>query len=258
MAIELSAYRTNRWAITDGPIALKIDGEQASVTAGSSTAALPVVDGTVEVPLAKALELFPSIGVFVLSVTSGETAQEYRVERVKNRYTNREQIIAYGKESNDGFEDEARYSLEKFTAAIQAAEETIERGCRRRFCASRAEVTLYPGKISELPMTDCWGIECEDPEVRLVSACQAIGVTRAIQATVSYGLSPDALINEAATRLAASYLRPRAAAENARGTAIDGVYVSYDLATGDDGGWTGLPYVDSVIEARRSHRSIVG
>ena len=106
MAIELSAYRTNRWAITDGPIALKIDGEQASVTAGSSTAALPVVDGTVEVPLAKALELFPSIGVFVLSVTSGETAQEYRVERVKNRYTNREQIIAYGKESNDGFEDE--------------------------------------------------------------------------------------------------------------------------------------------------------
>lgn len=258
MAIELSSYRTNRWAITDGPIALKIEGEQASAIAGNSTATLPIIDGTVEIPLAKALELFPSLGVFELSITSGETAQEYRVERVKNRYTNREQIIAYGKESNDGFEDEARYPLEKFTAAILAAEETIERGCRRRFCESKAEVTLYPGKVSELPMTDCWGIECDDPEVRLISVCQAIGVTSTIKAEVSYGLSPDARINEAATRLAASYLRPRASAENARGTAIDGVYVSYDLATGDDGGWTGLPYVDSVIEARRSHRSIIG
>ena len=61
----------------------------------------------------------------------------------------------------------------------------------------------------------------------------------------------------AATRLAAFYLRRRAVAENARGQSMDGVYVSYTLATGEEGAWTGIPYVDAFIEERRSRRRLV-
>lgn len=258
MAIELSSLRVNRWATSDGEIIVPAKGDKVTATVGSSTADYVVTDGSITIPLLQAKEFFTDLGTYKLIVTSDVAEQQFSVERVGGRYTDRDTIIAYGKEAHDTFDEEDRFPLAKFSAAIQAAEEAIERGCRRRFCESKIDTVLRPGRLCELPVTDCYAIDCEDKDVRLVSVCQCIGVTEEVKATITYGLSPDARISEAATRLAASYLRPRAAAENARGTSMDGVYISYDLATGDDGGWTGLPFVDSAIEEHRSHRAVIG
>ena len=78
--------------------------------------------------------------------------------------------------------------------------------------------------------------------------------TAAIQIGTALALS----LIHISTRLAASFIRPRATPENARGTSQDGVYVSYELPTGDDGSWTGLPFVDAVIESHRSKRTVIG
>ena len=258
MAVELSPLRVNRWATSDGEIIVPAKGTNVTATVGSSTADFVVVDGYITISLTQAKEFFYDLGSYRLLIASDVAEQQFNIERVGSRYTDRDTIIAYGKENNDAFNEEDRYPLSKFSAAIQSAEEAIERGCRRRFCESKINTVLRPGRLCELPVTDCYAIDCEDKDVRLVSVCQCIGVTAEVQATITYGLSPDARISEAATRLAASYLRPRAAAENARGTAMDGVYVSYELATGDDGGWTGLPFVDSAIEEHRSRRTVIG
>lgn len=259
MSVELSAIRVSRWAASDGRICFPCEAESATVACGGSTVQLKVEQGKAWLPLLDAKRLMQCNGSYTLDYSDSDgNEREYIVERVSNRYTDRDAVIAYGKQSNDGFDDEQRYPLSAFSAAIQAAEEAIERGCRRRFCRSSITAMLRPGRITELPVCDAFCLECADQSVALASASQASGVTETVEARIGYGLTCDSRIAQAATMLAASYLRPRAMAENARGTSMDGVYISYDLATGDDGGWTGLPFVDAVIEDHRSHRSVVG
>lgn len=251
----LSAYTDNRWAPTDGAIELPApDGEAVVSSEGGEAVAVAAAGGIASVPAAAvAGQLLGTLGAHVLTCAG----VDYRVERVGGRYTDRAAVIAYGKQSNDGFEDEARYPAAAFAQAILAAETAIERACGRSFCRRRISLTLRPGKVTELPVTDAYAIQCDDPAVRLVSVSQAIGVTAPVAATVEYGVSLDSQMHIAATKLAASYLRPRAGAENARGASSDGVYVSYELATGDDGSWTGLPFVDAAIEAHRSRRGLI-
>ena len=165
--------------------------------------------------------------------------------------------MAYGRNNNDGFDDESLYPQAAVDAAIQRAEEAIEKGCGRSFTERKRTVRLFPANPVELPVVDVYALECPDPSVRLVSYCQATGVTEPVMATLTYGRSLDAQVSEAATRLAAMYLRPRSMPENARGTSAEGVYISYELATGEDGSWTGIPYVDAAIAQNRAHRAVV-
>lgn len=250
----LSAYTDNRWAPTDGAIELQApDGEAVVSSEGGEAVSVVAAGGIASVPAAVADQLLGTLGARVLTCAG----VDYRVERVGGRYTDRAAVIAYGKQSNDGFEDEARYPAAAFAQAILAAEVAIERACGRSFCKRSISVTLRPGKVTELPVADAYAIQRDDPAVRLVSVSQVVGVTAPVPATVEYGVSLDSQMHIAATKLAASYLRPRAGAENARGASSDGVYVSYELATGDDGSWTGLPFVDAAIEAHRSRRGLI-
>ena len=140
--------------------------------------------------------------------------------------------------------------------AIQAAEEAIERGCGRSFCR-RARTVAIPANCAlfELPEVDVTSIS----QGRLVGDRQASNASAAgAAATIEYGAPCDAQIRRACVKLAASYLRARAGAENARGTSVDGVYVSYELATGEDGSWTGIPDVDAAIASHRSRRVVIG
>ena len=119
------------------------------------------------------------------------------------------------------------------------------------FCRRSATVHLLPG-LNELPFEDAVattaGTLLHGRQVRIDSEADA---------EVSYGALFDQRIRAAATMLAASYLRPRVGAENVRGQSMDGVYVSYTLATGEEGSETGLPEVDAIIASHRSHRSVV-
>lgn len=246
--------RVNRWALSDGAVEFPVGGAPTSATStNGASAGVSTFDGLAHIDAEGMAKLCDGLGEF--TVECGGVSVQF--ERVGSRYTDRATIIAAGRNTNDGFQDESRFPPSAFSDAIQAAEEAIDRACGRSFCKRRRRVTLWPGRISELPFVDAYAIECDDPGVRLVSYCQAIGVSEPTQAIVEFGVSLDAQMRAAATKLAASYLRPRAAAENARGTAVDGVYISYDLATGEDGGWTGIPFVDAAIEQHRARRGLI-
>lgn len=215
--------------------------------AGNGDLAAP--DGTV-LEEAAALEAMPKVGTYELEL-GGEM---YPVERVGSRYCDDADLREYGERNGDGFNDESRYPDEEVWAAIQSAEEAIESGCERSFCLRAIDVQLAGTCCPEqLPIVDARSTS----DAFLVSDRMAVA-RGPVTARVEYGARCGADVHEACVRLAASYLRPRAGAENARGQSVDGVYISYELATGDDGSWTGLPFVDAVIERRRSRRVVIG
>lgn len=255
--MELIRNIVNRWATSDGALTVAVDADKATVSnAKGATFDYVAANGYVAVPFADAKELMPELGIQSLIISTENSDTLYQVERVGSRYTDKQTIIEYGAENNDGF-DMPRYTDAKFARAILAAEEMLEQCCGRSFCERKREARLWPGKVSELPVVDARAVEC-DADVALVSYCQVTGITQPTTAVITYGAYINAQISTAATKLAASYLRPRAMAENARGTAVDGVFVSYELATGAEGSWTGIPYVDAVIEQYRSKRVIIG
>ena len=238
----------NRWAASDGPLALDLPGTgSVTVTCGDAVASATRSGQTATLTAAQALQLMPSVGVYTLEWNGVETC----VERVGARYCTPADVIAYGRRNGDGFDNESRYPVNAIQTAIQAAEEAIERGTRRSFCRRSIEVGLVPG-LNELPVEDATaasaGTLLHGRQIRVDEACTA---------KVTYGALFDRRIADATAQLAASILRPRVGAENVRGQSMDGVYVSYTLATGEEGGETGLPDVDAVIASHRSHRSVV-
>lgn len=257
--MELQTHHINRWAVSDGDLTVpNVASSSASITCGGASEEVPVENGIASVSVAKALSLMPDLGIYLMVVHGdGTEARSFTLERVESRYTSRGALIAYGRQNNDAFDDEALYPPSVFSGAIQRAEEAIEQACKRSFTTRKRKCRLFVSRLCELPEVDVVDIDCDIDGVELVSDRQATGITRATMATITYGAPCPAMISEAATRLAASYLRPRVGAENARGTASDGVYVSYTLATGDEGSWTGIPYVDAAIEEYRSRRVIV-
>lgn len=256
--MELLSNISNRWATSDGALTFAFSGESAEASCGSVTVDVSIADGHATIQLSDAKTLMPEIGVYEVVVSNDGAETLFNIERVSARYTSKYAIVEYGRTNNDGFDDTNRYTDEVFAQAILAAEEAIERGCQRSFCKRRIDVILSDPKLNELPVCDVFNIDCEDESVKLVSYCQASGVDSETKVTIDYGTSLDSMIAMAATRLAASFIRPRATPENARGTSQDGVYVSYELPTGDDGSWTGLPFVDAVIESHRSKRTVIG
>lgn len=239
----------NRWAVSDGPVSIAYPGEgdTVEVACGDRTETATVSLGVATLTAAQALALMPSVGVFSLDF-GGIPAD---VERVGARYCSKADVIAYGDRNGDGFDNAARYPDEAFQTAIQAAEEAIEEGTGRSFCRRAATVHLLPG-LNELPFEDA----IATTEGTLLHGRQ-VRIDSEADAEVTYGALFDQRIRAAATMLAASYLRPRVGAENVRGASMDGVYVSYTLATGEEGSETGLPEVDAIIAAHRSHRSVV-
>lgn len=255
--MELIRNIVNRWAPSDGALTVAVDAAQAKVSnAKGFSNDYAAVDGYVTVPFIDAKGLMPELGAWNVIVSTESSDSLYQIERVGGRYTDRQAIIEYGTDGNDEF-DRPKYTDSKFARAVLAAEEMIESCCGRSFCERKLEARLWPGKLTELPVVDVRAVEC-DADVELVSYCQVTGIEQPTTAVITYGAAIDAQISTAATKLAASYLRPRAMAENARGTAMDGVFVSYELATGAEGSWTGIPYVDSVIEQHRSRRVMIG
>ncbi len=223
----LSAGRVTRWAAGDGGLAAP----------GGS------------LDEAAALEALPKLGVHVVEV-GGEA---YEVERVGSRYCSVADMRAYAAANNDAFADASAYPDDEVLAAIQAAEEAIEDACGRSFCTRARTVALAgTGSLEELPEVDARSLSAGT----LVGDRQAVADAPA-EATLVYGARGSERCRQACMRLAATYLRPRSGAENARGTSVDGVYVSYELATGAEGSWTGIPYVDSFIESARSRRVVV-
>ena len=238
----------NRWAASDGPLALDLPGTgSVTVTCGDAVASATRSGQTATLTAAQALQLMPSVGVYTLEWNGVETC----VERVGARYCTPADLIAYGKRNGDDFDNQSRYPANALQEAIQAAEEAIEAGTRRSFCRRSVEVGLVPG-LNELPVEDATatsaGTLLHGRQIRVDEACTA---------KVTYGALFDRRIADATAQLAASILRPRVGAENVRGQSMDGVYVSYTLATGEEGGETGLPDVDAVIASHRSHRSVV-
>ena len=255
--MELQSHYIVRWAASNGGLAASnTAGNSVSFVCGDVVESATLKNGVASITLAQALALMPDLGKYVIDVKS-DTVHRYVVERVEARYTSRDTLLAYGKHNNDGFDDESRYPVPMFDEAIQRAEEAIEQACKRSFTTRKLKTRLFPAKLCELPVVDAQDLECDLASVELVSDRQAIGVSRSTMATITYGAESSSSICEAATRLAASYLRPRAHAENARGTSSEGVYISYTLPTGEEGSWTGIPYVDAVIEEYRSRRVIV-
>ena len=245
----LTAGMCNRWAVTDGEVSIAYPGEGGTVevTCGDRAETATVSLGVATLTAQQALALMPAVGIHALDF-GGITAD---VERVGARYCAKADVIAYGERNGDGFDNESRYPVSAIQTAIQAAEEAIERGTRRSFCRRAVMVGLLPG-LNELPVEDATsttkGTLLHGRQVRADEECTA---------RVEYGALFDRRISDATVMLAASYLRPRVGAENVRGQSMDGVYVSYTLATGEEGGETGLPEVDAVIAAYRSHRSVV-
>lgn len=248
----LSTTRTTRWAPIDGEtrMATTASGATAVVTSSATetTVTAAVAGGYASLAVADMVALVPAVGVATLEV-AGEAS--VTVERVGGRYCTPADVVAYGAANDDGFD---RFDEDAVASVIQQAEETIEAGCGRSFTRRAVIVTLRGDGLQELPVVDATGTSAG----ALATDRQVTWTGDAVEATVVYGGAPDAMVHEACMRLAASYLRPRAGAENARGTAVDGVYVSYDLATGEAGSWTGIPYVDSTIESHRSHRVVIG
>lgn len=242
----------NRWAASDGALSLPYADGQASVTVtcGDAEAEAAIEHGAATLTAAQARSLMPSVGVRVLDWGGVPVT----VEHVGARYCTRADVEAYGDLNGDGFRDAARYPDAAVDAAIRAAEEAIEAGTRRSFCERAVTVRLQGGgALEELPVEDAKSI---GGGASLLHGRQARS-DAAQEVEVVYGAPLDAAVRRACTQLAASYLRPRAYAENARGTSMDGLYVSLSLATGEEGSETGLPYVDSVIESHRSRRAVV-
>lgn len=247
-----------RWTVQDGPLAAEAPewytGATATAAAGDVSIATNVDADTRLAWLqgSEVAQLLPAVGTVEITWTGadGEQLGTTPVERVGNRYCTRGDVLSYGWRNGDQFEE---LPPQEFPAAIQAAEETIEQSCQRSFTERAVDVRLAGGYVlEELPVQDARsisdGVLLGDRQCRVKDP----GTYR-----VTYGSITDARIRAAATRLAAFYLRRRAVAENARGQSMDGVYVSYTLATGEEGAWTGIPYVDAVIEERRSRRRIV-
>lgn len=247
----LSPDMTTRWAVSNGPLGVPTKGASATATCRSVSAQARVEDGRAVLAAADAARLMPACGVFEISWDCGVESFATRVERVGRRYCSVDDVRGYGAKNNDGFDDESRYPEDDIARAVQQAEEAIDKGARRSFCERAIRVRLSAG-LNELPVQDALSVDfgelVTDRQVRSTSAGSAV---------VTYGAELDARIREAAVRLAASTLRPRVGAENARGQSVEGVYTSYTLATGADGSWTGIPYVDAVIEEHRSHRVVV-
>lgn len=255
--MELQSHYIVRWATSNGGLTVpNAAGDSVSFVCGDVVEEATVKDGVATITLAQAIKLMPDLGKYVIEVR-GDDMQRYVIERVESRYTSRDALLAYGKRNNDGFDNVSLYPLPAFDEAIQRAEEALEQACKRSFTTRKLKTRLFPAKLCELPVVDAQDLECDLASVELVSDRQAVGVTKSTMATITYGTESDSLICEAATRLAASYLRPSAHAENARGTSSEGVYISYTLPTGDEGSWTGIPYVDAAIEEHRSRRVII-
>lgn len=228
---RLAAGTVTRWAAGDGGLSAP-DG--ATLTEAQALAAMPEV-GLHEVEL-------------------GGVA--YEVERVGSRYCSVADLRSYGRLAGDDFSDDQKYPADEVAAAIQAAEECLEECCRRSFCKRARDVALPATRnIIELPEVDVRSLSAGV----LLGDRQALNPTGAeVTARMVYGSRGGESIRRACCKLAASYLRARSGAENARGTSVDGVYVSYELATGEDGSWTGLPEVDAAIARNRSRRAVVG
>lgn len=257
--MELLNNIVNRWATADGSLTFACSADAATAVCGDAEAPVTIKDGRATISYADMKRLLPDLGVYELVIETSENEIPYKIERVSNRYTDKQTIIDYGRKNNDGFDNADRYTDADFAACILAAEESIEKGCcNRSFCNRKIDVTLRDPKLNELPIVDAYVIESDNEDVRLVSYCQTSGVDQETQATITYGLPLNAKIARAATMLAASFLRPRATPENARGTSQEGVYISYELPTGDEGSWTGLPMVDATIEEHRARRVLIG
>lgn len=252
--------RINRFAVEDIPlkVPVSIDGALAVVfSVGDTSVTVAVVNGIASLPAEAVALLMPDLGQYDLHMDTGDVyGRNFIMERVSARYTDRARLEAYGQANNDRFGDTARYPDQLVANAIQQAEEAIDRSTGRSFCTRVRTVHVQPRRLVELPVVDVQAVDLDGAEV--VNGCQLVGVTEPADVAVTYGAQLDAQVADAATRLAAWYLRPKAAAENARGTSMDGVYISYDLATGTDGSWTGLPVVDAVIEQHRSNRVVIG
>lgn len=242
-----------RWAVSDGPLSIATTGSSATATCKSVSVEAAVADGLATINVADVTKLMPSCGVSEVTWACGLETVITSIEHVGGRYCKRVDIEKYGAKRGDAFDDKSRYTDADVSDAIQQAEEAIDRGCGRSFCARGVDVRLSAGRLVELPVQDARTISSGS----LVSDRQAVS-DDGCMATVMYGSYADARIREAAVRLAASILRATVGSENARGQSVDGVYTSYTLATGADGSWTGIPYVDAVIEEHRSHRVIVG
>lgn len=239
-----------RWAVSNGPLAVDAAGADAVVRSGDASVTVTIADDMASLSIEDALLLMPELGPYEITwELENETFLTF-VERVSSRYCSKTDVIDYGKVNNDGFDDKDKYPDDSIAAAIQQAEEAIEVG-KRSFCRRGIDVMLSVG-FNELPVEDVVSTSIGE----LVSDRQVVSGI-AGKAKVIYGTRPDARIREATVRLAASFLRPRARAENARGESVDGVYTSFVLATGAEGSWTGIPYVDAVIEEHRSHRIVV-
>ena len=252
--MELVSNYTMRWAPSNGGLSARTtDTGSVAFMCGDKSVDANVDDAYASITVDQAFELMPSCGVYQITV-KGSSTKTYSVERVGNRYASIDDMSEYSKANNDDFEQLPDTTIEQ---AIQKAEEVIDRSCGRSFCERVIETHLYGGNLCELPVVDAYALDCPLPNARLVSYCQAIGITEPCTARITYGQTLTAQISEACVRLAASYLRPRVAAENARGTAMDGVFISYELATGEDGSWTGIPFVDAAIAQNRSRRVIL-
>ena len=252
--------RINRFSTADIPlkVPVNIEGALAVVfSVGDTSVTVAVVNGIASLPAEAVALLMPDLGQYDLHMDTGDYyGRNFIMERVSARYTDRARLEAYGQANNDRFGDTTRYPDQLVAAAIQQAEETIDRSTGRSFCTRVRTVHVQPRRLVELPMVDVQGTDLDGAEV--VNGCQLVGVTEPAHVAVTYGTDLDAQIAAAPTRPAARDPPPKAQAENARGTSMDGVYISYDLATGTDGSWTGLPVVDAAIEQHRSHRVVIG
>lgn len=198
-------------------------------------------------------EKCPELGVY--SIEFG--TDTYEVERVSARYCTVNDVIQYGKFNGDDFERLEQNLLNGETiedciqTKIQAAEETIEDCARRSFCRRKAEVAVRKG-FNELPMVDV-----RSTSLGTLVSDRQLTSDEAGTAEVVYGADPSASLFEAAKMLVASRVRPRVGSENTRGTSMDGVYVSYNLATGEAPNWTGIPGVDAFIQQHRAIRPVI-
>ena len=245
-----------RWAVSDGPLAVSlpdgVDGD-VNVEAGEVGAtARNDGQGLAWLDAGQVALLVPEVGCTTVNWSDSEQRPigSTIVERVGNRYCTDDDVLAYGERNGDDFQ---RHPVWLRQQAIDAAEVAIEDSCGRSFC-ERARTVNMMGlmRLEELPVVDARSIS----DGVLVSDRQA-RVAEPGPHRVVFGAQTDSRIRSACTQLAAYLIRSRVTPENARGTSEDGVYISYTLATGDEGSWTGLPYVDAVIEEKRSMRVIV-
>jgi hypothetical protein len=242
--ITLSASHVTRWQPGQP---CRFETAASSVSCGGVTVTAVHSEGYAVVEATDMASLCPSLGVHGLEWSDGTATP---VERVGSRYATPRDLVAYGDASNDDF---GRWTEDQMWAVIQRAEETFEASTRRSFCQRALVVRTPDSDWLELPVQDA--VSVSDGE--LVTDRQMVPPAGGGEVTVTYGAPCDSQVTAAVLQLAAWYLRPRAAGENARGANVDGVYVSYQLATGEDGSWTGLPQVDAAIAAHASRRKLV-